>query len=231
VSYNSLTQLLAYSKTRGAVPTISLLNSKGGSGKTTAAVCIARGLEAGGDPVLLVDSDPQASARDWHALSPDNPTPVVGLDRDGGMRSLPGLQAGYRWTVIDGAGRYEKLTAEVIAASDLVLIPVQPSPYDLWPLENLVETVRQRQAITGGGPVAGALITRATPGTVLDREILDALNEMDIEALDARLHQRQAFPRSANAGVTPLEYEPAGKAAAEVRALVAEIRGLFDGTE
>lgn len=213
------------------MPTISLLNPKGGSGKTTAATCIARGLEAGGDSVLLVDADPQASTRDWQGVREDNPTPVVGLDRPGSVRSLPSVQSGYRWTVIDGAGRYEQITAEVIAASDLVVIPVQPSPYDIWPLEDLLGVIRQRQAITGGGPVAGALITRATPGSVLDREILEALTDMGLEALDTRLHQRQAFPRSANAGQTPLEYEPHGKAADEVRAVVAEIRGLFDGTD
>jgi chromosome partitioning protein len=213
------------------MPTISLLNPKGGAGKTTAATCIARALEAGGDRVLLVDADPQASTRDWSGLLEDNPTTVVGLDRAGGMRSLPGLQAGYDWTVIDGAGRYEKITAEVIAVSDLVLIPVQPSPFDIWPLEDLLSTIRQRQAITGGAPVAGALITRATPGSVLDREILDALAELELEALDSRLHQRQAFPRAANAGVTPLEYEPHGKAAAEVRAAVGEIRGVFNGAQ
>jgi len=209
------------------LPTIALLNPKGGSGKTTAATCIARGLEAGGDAVLLVDSDPQGSARDWHGITNANPTPVVGLDRKGAMRSLPQMQAGYRWTVIDGAGRYEAITAEAIAASDLVVIPVQPSPYDVWPLEELMQTIGQRQAIAGGSPVAGALITRATPGSVLDREILEALAGIELEALDARWHQRQAFPRAANEGRTPLEYEPNGKAAAEVRAAVVEIRELF----
>lgn len=213
------------------MPTISLLNPKGGSGKTTAATCIARGLEAHGDAVLLVDADPQASARDWAGLREDNPTPVIGLDRPGAMRSLAGVQAGYRWTVIDGAGRYEQITAEIITASDLVLIPVQPSPYDIWPLEDLISAIRQRQAITAGGPIAGALVTRATPGSVLDREILEALSDLDLEALDARFHQRQAFPRSANDGSTPMEYEPAGKAAEEVRAAVEEIRGLFHGAQ
>lgn len=213
------------------MPTISLLNPKGGAGKTTAATCLARGLEAAGDPVLLVDSDPQASTRDWASLTDANPTTVVGLDRAGGMRSLPGLQAGYPWTVIDGAGRYERITAEVIAVSDLVLIPVQPSPFDIWPLEELLNTIHQRQAVTDGSPAVGALISRATPGSVLDREILDALAEMELEALETRWHQRQAFPRAANAGLTPLEYEPNGQAADEVRAAVDEIRRLFDGIE
>lgn len=213
------------------MPTISLLNPKGGSGKTTAATCIARGLEAVGDSVLLVDSDPQGSTRDWHGLTDDNETSVIGLDWKGAMRSLPSMQAGYTWTVIDGAGRYEAITGEVITASDLVVIPVQPSPYDVWPLEHLVGAIRQRQVITGGAPVAGALVTRATPGSVLDREILDALAGLELEALDARWHQRQAFPRSANVGQTPLEYEPRGRAAAEIRTAVDEIRGLFDGNQ
>ena len=210
------------------MPTIAVLNNKGGAGKTTVATCLARALESDGSRVLLVDSDPQASARDWHGVAESNPTTVVGLDRAGSLRSLPDMQRGYDWTVIDGAGRYERITSDAVAAADLVLIPVQPSPYDVWALTDLLSLIAQRQSISGGQPVAGAVITRATPGTVLDREILDALSEMELEAMDSRWHQRQAFPRSANEGVTPLEYEPSGKAAEEVRAAADEIRRLFD---
>jgi len=211
------------------MPTIAVLNSKGGAGKTTVATCLARALEDDGSRVLLVDSDPQASARDWHGVSPDNATTVVGLDRAGSLRSLPDMQGRYDWTVIDGAGRYERITADAVAAADLVLIPVQPSPYDIWAVTDLLDLISQRQSITGRGPVAGAVIARAVPGTVMDREILDALQELGLEAMDTRWHQRQAYPRSANEGSTPLEYEPAGKAAEEIRGAAAEIRRLFDG--
>lgn len=208
------------------MPTIAVLNSKGGAGKTTAATCLARALEADDSSVLLVDADPQASARDWHAIDENNPTTVVGLDRPGSLRSLKDMGR-YDWTLIDGAGRYERIIADAVGIADLVLLPVQPSPYDIWALTDVVDLVRQRQAIADGMPVMGALITRAIAGSAMDRDILDALAELDVEALDARWHQRQAFPRSANEGRTPLEYEPHGKAAAEIRAAAAELRALF----
>ena|SRR5437660_433783 len=60
---------------------IAVLNQKGGSGKTTIATHLARALQLDGHDVLLVDSDPQGSARDWAAVREDQPVPVVGLDR------------------------------------------------------------------------------------------------------------------------------------------------------
>jgi chromosome partitioning protein len=212
------------------MPTIAVLNPKGGSGKTTVATCLARALESDGSRVLLVDSDPQGSARDWHAIDPDNPTPVVGMDRAGGLRTLEQM-AGYDWMVIDGAGRYEKITAEAVRIADLVLIPVQPSPYDIWAISELVDLVKQRQTITGGQPILGAVISRTVPGTVLGRDINEALFGIGVEQLDAQLGQRQIYPQTANQGRTPLEADPDGKAAFEVAALADEIREVFkDGS-
>ena len=212
------------------MPTIAVLNPKGGSGKTTVATCLARALESDGSRVLLVDSDPQGSARDWHAIDPDNPTPVVGMDRAGGLRTLEQM-AGYDWMVIDGAGRYEKITAEAVRIADLVLIPVQPSPYDIWAISELVDLVKQRQTITGGQPILGAVISRTVRGTVLGRDINEALFGIGVEQLDAQLGQRQIYPQTANQGRTPLEADPDGKAAFEVAALADEIREVFkDGS-
>lgn len=212
------------------MPKVAVLNSKGGAGKTTVATCLTRALEAQGDRVLLVDSDPQASARDWHGIDPDNPTTVVGLDRPGSLRSLRDMGP-YDWTIIDGAGRYERITAEAASAADLVLLPVQPSPYDVWALHDVVQLVQQRQVIADGQPLLGALITRAVPRTVLDREIMDAIEQQELEAMDARLYQRQIYPRSANEGRTPLEAEPTGPAANEIRAAAAELRSIFELAE
>lgn len=58
-----------------------MLNQKGGSGKTTIATHLARALQLDGAAVLLVDSDPQGSTRDWAAVREDQPLTVVGIDR------------------------------------------------------------------------------------------------------------------------------------------------------
>lgn len=106
---------------------IAVLNQKGGSGKTTIATHLARALQLDGADVLLVDSDPQGSARDWAAVREDQPVPVVGIDRPTIERDLKSV-ARKDYVVIDGAPQ----------AADFVLIPVQPSPYDIWATADLV---------------------------------------------------------------------------------------------
>ena len=63
------------------MPTIAFLSQKGGAGKTTLATCIARELVLQGNETILLDSDPQGSARDWRAASEIETVPVLGMDR------------------------------------------------------------------------------------------------------------------------------------------------------
>jgi len=110
---------------------IAVLNTKGGSGKTTIATNLAHALQRDGTNVLLVDSDPQGSTRDWNEANGGSIIPVVGLDRETLAKDLQGISAGYDWIVIDGAPQVAKLSVAAVKAADLVLIPVQPSPYDI----------------------------------------------------------------------------------------------------
>src|SRR4051794_31034640 len=102
---------------------IAVLNQKGGSGKTTIATHIARALQQEGASVLLVDSDPQGSARDWAAVRDDQPLPVVGIDRPTIERDLKQV-ARKDFIVIDGAPQAADLAISAIKAADFVLIPV-----------------------------------------------------------------------------------------------------------
>ncbi|WP_458411025.1 nucleotide-binding protein [Aeromonas caviae] len=72
------------------VKVISVLNQKGGSGKTTIATHLSRALQLAGYDILLIDSDPQGSARDWAAVRDDQPVPVVGIDRPTIERDIKG---------------------------------------------------------------------------------------------------------------------------------------------
>src|SRR4051812_19183625 len=114
------------------MPIISLLNPKGGSGKTTLSTQIARAFHERGAKVLLVDSDPQGSASDWHAAREDNPVPLLAYGRPENMKALPGVAAPYQYVFIDRAAKLEGMIAAALKVSDVVLIPVQPSPYDIW---------------------------------------------------------------------------------------------------
>jgi chromosome partitioning protein len=204
------------------MPIIAVLNPKGGSGKTTISTNLARGLQRQGFNVLLVDSDPQGSARDWHAAQEDNPMPLVALDRANNFKTLPSVSSGYDFTIIDGAAKLEDIIAAAIKAADLVLIPVQPSPYDLWAVTDLIEIIKTRQEITDGKPKAAFLITRAIHGSKLGRDIVDALNEHQLPALDTVIFQRQAYPRTAANGATVYEGDNPD-ARAEIEALTKEI--------
>ena len=117
---------------------ISVLNQKGGSGKTTIATHLARAIQLKGFSVLLVDSDPQGSSRDWAAVNEENPVPVVGIDRPTIERDLKRI-AEKDYVIIDGAPQAADLAISAIKASDIIIIPVQPSPYDIWATSDLVD--------------------------------------------------------------------------------------------
>ena len=202
---------------------IAVLNQKGGSGKTTIATHLARALQLDGDGVLLVDSDPQGSARDWAAVREEQPVTVVGIDRPTIERDLKHI-AHKDFVVIDGAPQAADLAVSALRAADFVLIPVQPSPYDIWATAELVDLVKQRIELTDGRLQAAFVVSRAIKGTKIGGEVAEALAGYDLPVLETRITQRVSYPSTAAAGTTVLDSDPAGDAAAEVRALSTELK-------
>ena len=202
---------------------IAVLNQKGGSGKTTIATHLARALQLAGADVLLVDSDPQGSARDWAAVREDQPLTVVGIDRPTIDRDLKQV-ARKDFVVIDGAPQAADLAVSAIKAAHFVLIPVQPSPYDIWATADLVELVKQRIEVTDGKLQAAFVVSRAIKGTRIGAEVTEALNGYGLPVLESRITQRVSYPGTAAAGSTVMDAEPDSDAAAEVRALANEIK-------
>jgi chromosome partitioning protein len=205
---------------------IAVLNPKGGSGKTTLATNLARACHDRGLKVLLVDSDPQGSASDWHAARDDNPLPFLAYGKPENFKALPGIAQPYDYVLIDGAAKLTGMIAAALKVADSVLIPVQPSPYDIWAAADLVELIKARQEVTGGTPQAAFLISRAIKRTVLSREILAALAEYRLPVFAAGTVQRQSYPRSAAEGRTVLE-DGSKEAAAEITAIADELLARF----
>lgn len=207
------------------MPVVALLNEKGGVGKTTIATHLARGLQQAGHEVVVIDSDPQGSARDWYVAAGETNTlpPVIGLDRPALFKNLSSIARGFAWVVIDGSPSVEALAVAALKAADRVLIPVQPSPYDVWAAESLVELVQARQDIADGRPAAAFVVSRQIVGTKLAGEVREALEGYGLPILHSFTSQRVSYPNSAARGSTVLDDEPEGAAAAEVRALVEEI--------
>ena len=205
---------------------IAVLNQKGGSGKTTIATHLARALQLDGADVLLVDSDPQGSARDWAAVREDQPLTVVGIDRPTIDRDLKNV-ARKDFVVIDGAPQAADLAVSAIKAAHFVLIPVQPSPYDIWATADLVELVKQRIEVTDGKLKAAFVVSRAIKGTKIGAEVTEALSGYGLPVLESRITQRVSYPSTAAGGTTVIDAEPESEASREVQALANEIKQLL----
>ena len=203
---------------------IAVLNQKGGAGKTTLSTNLARALQLAGDKVLLVDSDPQGSARDWNAAGNGDLLPVVGLDRSTLAKDIQAIQANQDWLIIDGAPQIAELAIAAIKCADVILIPVQPSPYDVWACEDLVEIIKTRQDITNGKPKAAFVISRVIKNTQLSKEIGEALEGYGLPVFTHFTSQRDIYPKTAATGSTVLDAEPSGEAAAEIRAIAQELK-------
>ncbi len=205
---------------------IAVLNQKGGAGKTTIATHLARALQLAGSDVLLVDSDPQGSARDWAAVREDQPVPVVGIDRPTIERDLKSI-AKKDFVVIDGAPQAADLAVSAIKAANFILIPVQLSPYDIWATADLVELVKQRIEVTDGKLKAAFVVSRAIKGTKIGAEVTEALSGYGLPVLESRITQRVSYPSTAAGGTTVIDAEPESEASREVQALANEIKKLL----
>jgi chromosome partitioning protein len=199
---------------------IGVLNQKGGAGKTTISVNLAAAFARNGRRVLLVDADPQGSAIAWSSLRQGEPLfPVIGMAKPTLHRELPNVAKAYDLVVIDGAPRVNELARAAMLASDLVVIPVQPSPYDVWASADTVRLVREarqfRSAIR-----AAFLINRRIARTAIGRDVASALAEFeDVPVLSAGLGQRVIFAESAAQGLSVVEAAPRSEAAAELMSL------------
>lgn len=209
---------------------ISILNQKGGSGKTTIAVNLARGLQLEGHKVLIIDADSQASARDWYAAGNAELTPVVGIDRPTLEKDIRLFNKDYDFIIIDGPPKLENMAIAAIKCSNIVLIPVQPSPYDIWATEDLVDLIKARQSLANGCPKAAFIISRRIVNTKLGKAIRSVLSEYELPVFTHGTYQRTAYAKTVETGSTVLDTKPNSDAAQEVRAIVAELKEFINDT-
>jgi len=205
---------------------ISLLNQKGGVGKTTLAVHLAEVLSRLDKSVLLVDADPQGSALDWAAARPENPRfPVIGLPKPTLHRELPAIAKNHDFVLIDGPPRVNELARAAILASDIVLIPVQPSPFDVWAAKEIVDLL-QEASVFKENIKSAFVINRKIVNTAIGRDVVEALSSYPVLVLKTSIGQRVAFAESAAQGLTVLHTDPSGSASQEIVSLAKELLEL-----
>lgn len=208
---------------------IGILNQKGGVGKTTLSLSVAHQLNRRDNAkVLVVDSDPQQSALGWSEVREKNPPfDVIGFSKKSLHRDLPSISINYDHVIIDGPPRVTEVARSCIMASDIIVVPCTPSPYDIWASSETLSLITESKIYKEKLKYVFA-INRKIINTAIGRDVTGALQELDAPVLESHICQRVIYAETAASGLTVFDLEPEGKAAQEVISLVNEIIMFFN---
>jgi chromosome partitioning protein len=202
--------------------TILITSQKGGSGKTTLVQLLSVEVERAGDgPAWIVDTDPQGTLSQWHdRREHDSPQRAeIHLDNlAAGLKNMEGRGAAYCF--IDTAPTISSQSAALIDLADLVLIPVRPSPADLWASAQTVALVKD-----AAKPFI-FVITQAKHQATITAQTIAALSKHGPVA-DAFIADRVLYAGAMTGGLTAPELSPRSPAAAEVAQLWQNVKSCF----
>ena len=208
------------------MPIIALVGNKGGAGKTTLCVSLASALAEKSTTVIL-DADPQRSSLQWRALAERDDAVAVIDAVENLSDQIRTVRDRYDYIVIDCPPSVHAVqTAQALGLCNIALIPVQPSPLDLWAtvhIESKIESAR----IDNPSLRAMLVINQLEPRTRLSQLMRQALAELNLPAAETAIRRRVAYRSSVLEGRTVLDQGKRGEAAAEeVRQLIDEVVNL-----
>ena len=207
-------------------PIITVATMKGGSGKSTVASCLAVHWHLRGRRPTIVDADPQCSiarlARRERALGG---VPVVEDASEQAGRTARQLATASGPVIIDTPGFRSEITLACLAASDFVLVPVKPSPFDV---DRMLDTLNVLiNGVSGWRPVFRCLLTQTTRDSVIAKHIRAELAEAGFPLLSSEMTNRVVYAEAALWGATPSLTHWAGPAAREIASIADELDGLL----
>lgn len=187
---------------------ISFLNQKGGVGKTTISINVATCLAIRKNKVLLIDADPQNSSLDWATVrKKESLFTVVSITKPIIHREVNKLINNYDHIIIDGPPRIYDVARSAIVTSDIVCIPVQPSPYDVWAASEVVNLIKEvSEPLEGIKDIKSAfLINRKIVNTAIGRDVEKVLQQYNMDIFESHICQRIIYAEAAASGLSVME--------------------------
>jgi chromosome partitioning protein len=198
--------------------TIAVISQKGGTGKTTLALHLA---VAAADGAAVVDLDPQASATAWRDLRRAENPAVVSVQPSRLAQALETAKAARAaFVIVDTAPHSEASALAAARAADLILIPCRPALLDLRAISASADIVQ----LAKRADAAAIVLNGCPPRGSMPDEAESALGAYGLRIAPVRIGHRTAFVRALVEGLTAQEWEPEGKAAAEIDELYKWIR-------
>lgn len=230
---NSINRIYSLYRIQMTAKIIAVANQKGGSGKTTISMHLAGAFSRRNHKILVVDADLQGTATRW-AASADDDTPfpgsVVGLSAANNKvhREVKKFIEDYDYIIIDCPPAADSpIPQSALLIADLVLVPLIPSPLDMWAAVGIRQVIDDVTVINETLK-ARLLLNQCQPNTTLAQESLEVLPEFGIDLAESVVRHRQVYRQAAVFGQTVYDFGSKAKAAIEeIDKLADEVVGIL----
>ena len=168
---------------------IAFVGAKGGVGKTTSAMLTAAALASTNEPVAVVDTDPQESARAWARTAQESVMPLPFPVIAGGLDFAKRVPTDVEWAVLDTPPGDQKIIQAAAKWADLIILPTRPGALEMLQLGPVLDLAR-----TTNTPAA-VLVTQARAGVKENEETAEALSDAGAFVFDAQIPMRARTAR------------------------------------